>query len=70
MTKVIEFVLNYIFIPIILILFVAWEVFSRLFSDVWSHLYGKILVPFLALLVFTLLLSYLFDINILSILNL
>ena len=51
MTEIIEFILNYIFVPIFMILWGIWKLFSKLVRDVTGHIYGKILVPFIALLV-------------------
>lgn len=51
MTKIIEFILNYIFVPIFMLFWGIWKLFSKLIKDVTSHIYGKILVPFLALLI-------------------
>lgn len=48
MTKVIEFILNYIFIPVFMIFWGIWKLISKLIKDVTSHIYGKILVPFIA----------------------
>lgn len=50
--KIITFILNYIVAPILGILFVIWEFFKKLFSDVMKHMYGKILIPILATVIF------------------
>ncbi len=49
MTNIIEFILNYFFVPIYMIFRGIWKLFSKLLKDVTGHIYGKILVPFLAL---------------------
>lgn len=51
MNGFIEFILNYIFVPIFMIFWGIWKLFSKLLKDVTSHIYGKILVPFLALVI-------------------
>lgn len=51
MESIIEFLLNYIISPILLVVFGIWKLFSKLIADVTKHIYGKILIPFIAVLV-------------------
>lgn len=48
----IEFFLNYIAAPILLVVWGIWKLLTKLISDVTSHIYVKILVPLIALIIF------------------
>lgn len=48
----IEFILNYIVAPIIFIISGIWKLIARFVRDVMKHIYGKILVPIVAVAIF------------------
>lgn len=50
MTGIIEFILNYVLVPIYVIIWGVWKLFAKLIADITRHIYGKILVPSLAVL--------------------
>lgn len=51
MTGIIEFILNYVFVPIFIVIWGIWKLLANLITDVTRHIYGKIIVPVLALLI-------------------
>lgn len=50
-SKIVTLILNFIVAPIFGVLFVIWKIGKKLLSDVMSHMYAKILISTLALIV-------------------
>ena len=57
--QIIEFILNYIIGPIVLIILGIWKLITKFITDVTKHIYGKILVPIVAISLFVYLIQLL-----------
>jgi hypothetical protein len=57
MNRFIEIIMNYVVAPILVVLFFIWQILSKIFKDVVGHIYGKILVPLIAILIIAYLIS-------------